>query len=530
MVGANTQVAANSESAASKQQLVSCIMPTRDRRHFVRQAIRCFSRQDYSFRELIIVDDGEDAIGDLVPEDNRIRYVRLNQPLSLGGKRNLACQLSQGCFIAHWDDDDWMAPHRLRVQVAQLSATGAMICGVRDLLHFSPTAGQAWLYRYPPSERSWAAGCTLLYRRSAWESHPFPEVNVGEDSAFIWQFPSNQVHTISDQSLYVAIIHSGNTSAKSLNGPCWEKRPLDEVSRLLWPDRVFYAWLRNGRPPQQSQTWRLRESCPSASPGVASSYPGEPSKSPLVSCVMPTHNRRRFVPQAINYFLRQDYPNKELIIVDDGTDPVAELVPQERNIQYIRLSTGHSIGVKRNLAAEAARGEILLTWDDDDWYAPDRISYQVRPLLEGRAEVTGMGNTLMLSLSTGEFWGCTPYLYDHMFFQGIHGGTLTFWRELWQQGARFANASLAEEVAVQQALQRRGARLEKLPNQGAFIYVRHDANAWKFKAGEFLDQNGWRRVEPPSFMPEEDLAFYFVDGGRKTKDESLVFRPSSFVS
>jgi glycosyltransferase involved in cell wall biosynthesis len=519
-------VPANSEGVASNQQLVNCIMPTRDRRHFVGQAIRCFLRQDYPFKELIIVDDGEDAIGDLIPEDNRIRYVRLNQPLSLGGKRNLACQLSQGHFIAHWDDDDWMAPHRLRVQVAQLNATGAMACEARELLHYSPTAGQAWLYRYPVSERSWVAGCTLLYLRSAWESHPFPEANIGEDSAFIWQFPSSQVRPISDRALYVAIIHSGNTSAKSLNGPCWEKRPLDEVSRLLWPDRGFYAWLRNGRPSQQVETWRLRESCSSASIGVASSCPRGSGKAPLVSCAMPTHNRRRFVPQAISYFLRQDYPNKELTVVDDGTDPVAELVPRGRGIQYIRLSTRHSIGVKRNLAAEAARGEILLTWDDDDWYAPDRISYQVRPLLEGRAEVTGMGNTLMLSLSTGEFWACTPYLYDHMFFQGIHGGTLTFWRELWQQGARFANASLAEEVAVQQALQRRGARLEKLPNQGAFIYVRHDANAWKFKAGEFLDQNGWRLVEPPSFMPEEDLAFYGVSRREIPSGQGSIMHPA----
>ena len=36
------------------------------------------------------------------------------------------------------------------------------------------------------------------------------------------------------------------------------------------------------------------------------------------------HNRRRFVPDAIRDFLVQDYPSRELIIVDDGTDPVAE--------------------------------------------------------------------------------------------------------------------------------------------------------------------------------------------------------------
>ena len=58
---------------------------------------------------------------------------------------------------------------------------------------------------------------------------------------------------------------------------------------------------------------------------------------PLVSCIMPTYNRRAFVPYAINYFLRQDYENKELLIVDDGTDPVKDLVPADKQIRYIRI-------------------------------------------------------------------------------------------------------------------------------------------------------------------------------------------------
>src|SRR5205807_10283597 len=59
---------------------------------------------------------------------------------------------------------------------------------------------------------------------------------------------------------------------------------------------------------------------------------------PLVSCIMPTYNRRPFVPQAIQYFLRQDYINKELVIVDDGTDSVSDLVPAGERIRYIRLN------------------------------------------------------------------------------------------------------------------------------------------------------------------------------------------------
>ena len=58
-------------------------MPTRNRRAFVGQAIAYFQRQDYPARELIIVDDGDDPVGDLIPPDDpRIRYVALPQALS----------------------------------------------------------------------------------------------------------------------------------------------------------------------------------------------------------------------------------------------------------------------------------------------------------------------------------------------------------------------------------------------------------------------------------------------------------------
>ena len=495
------------DGAAYGEQLISCIMPTRNRRNFVGQAISYFLRQDYPFKELVILDDGEDTIGDLVPHDERVRYFRLNPTLSLGAKRNLGCELSRGEFIALWDDDDWSSPQRLRVQLSELRAADALACGVSDLLHYCPATGQAWLYRPLPQQRSWVAGCTLLYRKAFWQSHPFPEVNVGEDSAFVSQCPPVRMLPISDPALYVSIIHPGNTSARNVKDPRWQRRPLEEVSRLLWHDRDFYAWLRNGCPPRQASRNPGRIS---PSKGCEHDLPQHAvsARVPKVSCVMPTHNRREFVSQAIKYFLRQDYANKELIVVDDGDDAVADLVPSTPLFQYIRLSARHSIGVKRNLAGEAARGEILLTWDDDDWYSPDRISYQVQPLLTGRAEVTGLGNTLMLSLPEGEFWACSPTLYDHMFFQGIHGGTLTFWRDSWQQGARFASSSLAEEVPVQQALMRQGARLEKLANQGKFIYIRHGSNAWQFVTGKFLDRSGWSRAEVPPFVPEEDLKYY----------------------
>src|SRR6185369_11842512 len=57
---------------------------------------------------------------------------------------------------------------------------------------------------------------------------------------------------------------------------------------------------------------------------------------PLVTCIMPTHNRRSFVPQAIRCFLRQDYSNLELLVVDDGTEPVGDLLTVNGRVGYGR--------------------------------------------------------------------------------------------------------------------------------------------------------------------------------------------------
>jgi glycosyltransferase involved in cell wall biosynthesis len=234
------------QSEPQETPLVSCIMPTRNRRPFISQSIWYFLRQDYPNKELVVLDDGEDSVADLIPADERIRYTQLDRSLALGAKRNLACEMSRGELIAHWDDDDWIGSNRLSIQVNELLRSQADICGTRELLHYQLEAGQAWLYRYPASERPWLAGGTLLYRRAAWSRSPFPEIRVGEDSAFVSQH-ADRLRVLPDASFYVALIHAGNTSAKRLSDARWARESLDDVNKLIGLDRDFYVRLRNGQ-------------------------------------------------------------------------------------------------------------------------------------------------------------------------------------------------------------------------------------------------------------------------------------------
>src|SRR5436853_2478260 len=119
---------------------------------------------------------------------------------------------------------------------------------------------------------------------------------------------------------------------------------------------------------------------------------------PLVSCIMPTYYRLRFVPYAIDYFLRQNYKNKELIIVDDGNDKIKDLVPDHPLIRYYCLDKKITLGAKLNLACDYAQGEIIANWDDDDWYASTRLTYQADALKNENIEVCGINNLLYYDL------------------------------------------------------------------------------------------------------------------------------------
>src|SRR5947207_144911 len=107
------------------------------------------------------------------------------------------------------------------------------------------------------------------------------------------------------------------------------------------------------------------------------------SEYPLISCIMPTRNRRAFLAQAVKLFLAQDYPNKELVTLEDGEECNWDVMA---GTNYHYLGNTHlTIGYKRNFAmwSRIAHGDILCHWDDDDYYGPQRLSVQVQPILDG---------------------------------------------------------------------------------------------------------------------------------------------------
>ena len=208
-----------------RQPLVSCIMPTADRRAFLPQAIQYFLKQDYPARELLIIDDGTDNVADLIPSDRSIRYIRLPERRSMGAKHNLACELAQGEIIVHLDDDDWNASWRVSYQVDGLSRNVSPgICGLSRVLFYEPIAQQAWEYNYPLGGRPWVYGATFCYYRKFWEQHRFPDMNEGADTTYVWNLDPSEVFSLDDHRFFIATVHANNTSPKRTSSLGWQPR------------------------------------------------------------------------------------------------------------------------------------------------------------------------------------------------------------------------------------------------------------------------------------------------------------------
>jgi flagellar motility protein MotE (MotC chaperone) len=180
---------------------------------------------------------------------------------------------------------------------------------------------------------------------------------------------------------------------------------------------------------------------------------GQPTKSspeyfkmyPFVSVCTPTFNRRPFIPAMISCFDNQDYPQDrmEWIIIDDGTDPIEDLIASHPRVKYFKYDTKMTLGKKRNLLHEKSRGEILVYMDDDDYYPPERVSHAVHMLItHPDALCAGSSEIYIYFKHINQMKKFGPYGPNH-----ATAGTFAFKRKLLKQHKYNDEACLAEERA-----------------------------------------------------------------------------------
>ena len=108
------------------------------------------------------------------------------------------------------------------------------------------------------------------------------------------------------------------------------------------------------------------------------------SAQPLVSIVMPTYNRLRFLPATVASIFSQTLRGWELIVADDGSDAPARdylaTLERDERVRVLRLDQSGNPGKRRNDALAFARAPLVAFMDSDDLWAPQKLERQLAAL------------------------------------------------------------------------------------------------------------------------------------------------------
>jgi cellulose synthase/poly-beta-1,6-N-acetylglucosamine synthase-like glycosyltransferase len=134
---------------------------------------------------------------------------------------------------------------------------------------------------------------------------------------------------------------------------------------------------------------------------------------PSLSVIVAAYNEERCIAQKIQNFLDCKYSgNAEMIIVSDGstdrTAQIADAMASER-VRLIRQPERRGKGVAVNMAAEAARGDILVFTDANAMFAPDALEKIARPFRD-----KSIGLVTGVSRYPGETLGSAYQRYEQM--------------------------------------------------------------------------------------------------------------------
>lgn len=170
--------------------LVSIITPTtHDRSEMLARLEQYINAQDYPHIEWLI-DYSDECIG---------------------AKRNNLVSQAKGEIICHCDSDDYYSPEWVSKSVEHLISSGANITGLSSAYFKNATNTYLWTW---PSTAPYVCEATLCYWRTAWEAHPFNNVNSGEGLGLLANNGLIIPHTYIDG--FTANIHGNNTASHKM--------------------------------------------------------------------------------------------------------------------------------------------------------------------------------------------------------------------------------------------------------------------------------------------------------------------------
>lgn len=223
-----------------------------------------------------------------------------------------------------------------------------------------------------------------------------------------------------------------------------------------------------------------------------------------VSAVMPARGRTELAAKAVECFLNQTYPDKELLILDDAEDPAFPAIPRPEDLIECTRCYGprQTIAEKRNwLCAQVPDGNLIMHWDSDDYSSPDRMAHQVEMFRSSGKAVVGYHNLLFFNDETRQ-----GYKYwSHTNFYAV-GTSLAFSPAWWKKNPfpltrRYGGSDVPLLVGEDNAfvsVARKHRELSTVDGEGRLVARIHSENT----SSKNLDGCSFRAVKIDRFPAE----------------------------
>lgn len=324
-----------------------------------------------------------------------------------------------------------------------------------------------------------ASGCNVIVSRiGAFLEDIVGEVNIGA------QFCNESV-ILENTSCFGYLVSSDEQSLSGL---------LEDYTELSFKDRKARSEFMRLVYETNHGKWldRMKEVIPHVL-SVETPYSmkdGMPKEEDLpdVSIVCVTRDRRLFMPILKYSYMIQSYPEDklELIIVDDGDDPIEDTLFGVPNVTYVRLEEKKTIGEKRNIGIAKAMYDVIAFMDDDDVYPNNSVLERVAMMMKSPAKECAFCTVIPCYDITKycSFMNAPPIKLPMS--QRVSEATLVFTKKFWEERP-FGDTQIAEGDAF---IRGREQVCRELSPQEVIVSLAHPKNTSSRKMPEFKEPNG----------------------------------------
>ncbi|MHB1231978.1 MAG: glycosyltransferase [Burkholderiales bacterium] len=384
---------------------VSIIIPCYKQAEFLGDSVGCVLAQSFTDWECIIVNDGSpdntsEVARYLIGEhpDKRIRLLEKSNG-GLSSARNAGIRAARGKYILPLDADDGLHPDYLKETVAVLENHPDYAIVYVDEKNFGNAT-----HIHKKGQSSLAAlmfanvhDYCSLYRKEVWKQVGgySPAMYLGGEDWNFW-LSAAALNFKSFHLPYPLFLYRNRENtmvAETLANikEVWSHIVFHHIGLYREEHRQEAQAALEAMAPQNKvklekalQKHRLNTLLLTFSRLAAGiEHNGAPAGQPLVSVIVPTHNRPDLLMRALRSIKAQSYPNIEIVVVNDAGVDVENIINwlgKDANITSVRHGKNRGLAAARNTGLRVARGDIITYLDDDDIFLPDHVATVVDAL------------------------------------------------------------------------------------------------------------------------------------------------------